>query len=371
MIEKLKLGIRKMADFFEIDFLDVETKKSGDAIAIRYELAGKTTIHVVDGGYIDTSEILNAHIKKHYGDPRKIDRIVVTHPDGDHTNGLRKILEEYDVGELWMLRPWTYADELIPRFAKFKSVENLKKRLREVYSSIDALEDIALRKKIPIKEPFQGASIGEFTVLTPSRARYLDLIVESEKTPEPTAAEKQASLGEALESLIAKTVSFLKAAWGQEQFSSEETSAENEMSVVQYANLCGTKILLTGDTGRQGLKEAADYAPNIGLTLPGIDRFQVPHHGSRRNVSTELLDRWLGKKLDNKPPEGEGIFTAIISSAKADPDHPRKAVVRAMIHRGANVYTTEGNSVRSAKNAPNREGWGAAKPEAYPNEQEE
>jgi hypothetical protein len=28
-----------MPDFFEVDFLDVETKKSGDAIPLRYESA--------------------------------------------------------------------------------------------------------------------------------------------------------------------------------------------------------------------------------------------------------------------------------------------------------------------------------------------
>jgi hypothetical protein len=26
-------------------------------------------------------------------------------PDGDHANGLRAFLEEFEVGELWMLRP--------------------------------------------------------------------------------------------------------------------------------------------------------------------------------------------------------------------------------------------------------------------------
>lgn len=73
------------------------------------------------------------------------------------------------------------------------------------------------------------------------------------------------------------------------------------MSVVQYANLHGHRILLTGDAGRAGLAEAADYAPFAGLALPGIDRFQVPHHGSRRNVSTEILDRWLGAQLAEVP----------------------------------------------------------------------
>lgn len=359
-----------MANYFEIDFLDVEAKKSGDAISIRYELDGKTVIHVVDGGYIDTGVKLKNHINEYYENPKIIDRVIVTHPDGDHANGLRTILEEFSVKELWMLRPWQYADELLPRFAKFKSKENLIKRLREIYSSIDVLEEIALRKKILIKEPFQGSSIGAFTVMAPTKARYLDLVVQSERTPEPAATEKQ-GLEALSESILTKAISLLRALWGQEAFSSEETSSENEMSVVQYANLCDQRILLTGDTGRQGLKEAADYAPVIGLILPGINRFQVPHHGSRRNVSTELLDQWLGHKLAIKPEPGKGTFTAIISSAKADEDHPRKAVVRAMIHRGANVYTTEGNSIRSSKNAPDRNGWNSAKVEEYPDEQEE
>jgi hypothetical protein len=119
------------------------------------------------------------------------------------------------------------------------------------------------------------------------------------------------------------------------------------------------------------LAEAAAYAPYAGLTLPGIERFQVPHHGSRRNVSTQTLDLWLGPRLPTKPTEGEEKFTAIISSAKADEDHPRKAVVRACIHRGARVLTTEGVSLRTSHNAPEREGWSAGKPAPYPEDQEE
>ena len=143
------------------------------------------------------------------------------------------------------------------------------------------------------------------------------------------------------------------------------------MSVVQYANLCGKKILLTADAGRAALSEAADFAPYVGLTLPGIDRIQVPHHGSRHNVSTELLDRLLGPRLRAMPESGQEHFTAIISSAKEDKHHPRKAVIRAFIHRGGKVVTTEGSSMRTGHNAPKREGWGAATPESYPEEQEE
>jgi hypothetical protein len=363
-----------MTEFFEIDFLDVESEKSGDAIPLRYQLDGAQYIHFVDGGFQDTGDKVVDHIKKYYDGVPYLDHVVVSHPDGDHAGGLRTVLEECDVGTLWMLRPWIYAEELIERFTRFSSVVNLKKRLKEVYPNIAALEEIAEDRGVPIAEPFQGAEIGAFTVMAPTKPRYLDLVVESERTPEGTSSGERAGLatfGEFLETMAKKAISFAKAAWGVEVFSDEETSAENEMSVVQYANLCGNRILLTADAGREALTEAADYAPYVGLSLPGISHFQVPHHGSRRNVSTELLDRWLGEPLSSKPSDGEESFTAIISSAKKDEDHPRKAVVRAVIHRGAKVVTTEGSNLRTSHNAPERDGWSAAEALPYPEEQED
>ncbi len=360
-----------MADFFEIDFLDVEADRSGDAITLRYEVDGATYVHVVDGGFQDTGSSVVAHIKKHYGGTTHIHNVVATHPDGDHAGGLRTVLEECDVDALWMLRPWIYADELILRFPRFTSVDNLKKRLREVYPNIAALEEIAEAQGIPICAPFQGSRIGAFTVMTPSRQRYLDLVVSSKKTPEGAIADQERALSalyEAIGRAVAKAANFVKAAWGAEVFSTEKTSAENEMSVVQYALLSGRRILLTADTGCDGLNEAADYAPTVGLALPGINDFQVPHHGSRRNVSTAVLDRWLGARLSQKLEAPK--FSAIISSAKKDEDHPRKAVVRAMIHRGGSVATTEGKTVCASQNI-HRPGWSSLTPLDYPDEQEE
>lgn len=362
-----------MADYFEIDFLDVETKKSGDAIAVRYSINDVVQIHVVDGGYLETGERLASHIRQYYGNPDFIDRVVVTHPDGDHANGLRTIIEEFDIGELWMLRPWTYAAQVLHRFTRFTTVEGLENRLREIYSSLAALEDLAHFKGIPIYEPFQGAELGAFTVMAPTRERYLDMIVESERTPESVAEAATSAADTLLEAVgmaVVRAVNMVKAAWGAEVFPPDDTSAENEMSVIQYANICGKKILLTGDAGRSALAEAADYAPFVGLALPGIDRFQVPHHGSRRNVSTVLLDRWLGPRMDARPGEGYTSFTAIISSAKADEDHPRKAVVRACIHRGGYVISTEGQKIYTYHNAPDR-GWTAVPAMGYPDDQEE
>ena len=361
-----------MPDFFEIDFLAVETKKSGDAIALRYGLAGEQYIHVVDGGFQETGEKVVEHLKQYYAAVPFIDHVVVTHADGDHAGGLRTVLKDCNVGALWMLRPWLYAEFILDRFGRVTSVENLRRHLREAYPNLVALEEIAERQGIPIHEPFQGAQIGAFTVLAPSPERFLDCVVESERTPE-SKASAQSNMAEAMKGVmktaVAKAVNLVRAAWGEEIFSVDETSAENEMSVVQFATLCGERILLTGDSGRSGLSEAADYATAAGLVLPGIHKFQVPHHGSRRNVSTALLDRWLGARLERKSNGGHA-FAAMISSAKEDDDHPRDAVVRAMYHRGGTVVTTEGVNRYWFANVPLRPGWSYSTPVPYPETQE-
>jgi len=355
-----------MSDYFEIDFLNVGNGKSGDAIPLRYNIDNNIRIHVVDGGFQETGKKLVEHINEYYNSPTKIDAVVVTHPDGDHAGGLRELFEDFEIDELWMLRPWLYADELIDRFSRFKSVENLKKRFKELYPNITKLEELANENDVPIFEPFQGSQVGEFTVLAPSKERYLDLIVESEKTPETTKAEQE-SLLEAAGRFVKKAVEFIRSAWGDEIFPDDDTSPENNMSVVQFANLCGENILLTGDAGRATLSEAIEYSPVAGLTLPGIDKIQVPHHGSRHNVSSELLDDLLGPKLDSPQKN----FTSVISAAKEDKDHPKKSVIRAFIHRGGKVVTTEGSNIRTGHNAPPREGWTSVESIPYPEEQEE
>jgi hypothetical protein len=42
-----------------------------------------------------------------------------------------------------------------------------------------------------------------------------------------------------------------------------------------------------------------------------------------------------------------------------------------LIHRGAKVFVTKGNSFYSGQNNPHREGWSAMKSMEYPEDQEE
>ncbi|CAD2245818.1 ComEC/Rec2 family competence protein [Xanthomonas arboricola] len=356
-----------MTDSIELDFLAVETKKSGDAIGVRYSINQATSIHVVDGGYLETGDRLVEHLQAHYG-TNVIDHVVLTHPDADHVNGLRRVLERCTVGTLWMNRPWIYAGELIHRFETYNSVDALRRKLRDIYCASAALEELAIQKGILIKEAFQGGSIGAFTILAPSRSRYLDLVVESERTPEAVERSVFDAAIDGITTVLAAAKRLLKGAWGQELFPASGTSSENEMSVVQTVVINGKRVLLTGDVGREGLAEAADYLESIGGVLPGVWAFQVPHHGGRHNVDTEILDRWVGSRLATAPDTHS--WSAICSSAKADADHPRKVVVRAMIHRGAHFAATEGNNLYLA-NGVSRAGWSAVPQAPYPDEFEE
>ncbi len=362
-----------MADFYEIDFLDVETKKSGDAIALRYEVNGVRAVHLIDTGYQQTGPSIVKHVRDHYGTD-VVDNLVITHCDGDHTGGAVHVLENLKVQRIWMLRPWNYADQLIDRF-EVGTVEGLRRRLRQIYWQLVDIEKKADELGIPIEEPFQGERIGEFRVLAPSRARFLDLVVRSDKTPE-TVEEAAATVSDRafwlLRDALKKAVRFVAAAWNVEVFSTQETSAENEMSVVQWSLISGKKLLFTGDAGREALKEVIDYAPYAGLVLPGFNHAQVPHHGSRRNVNTEIMDSLFGPRLAAKVEPGKETWTAVCSSAKLDEAHPRKAIRRAFIHRGAAFIATESRTIHSFGGAaPKREGWVTVAGDPYPDSHEE
>lgn len=115
-----------------------------------------------------------------------------------------------------------------------------------------------------------------------------------------------------------------------------------------------------------GLKAAAAVA--LGKSTLPLDWFQVPHHGSRRNLSSDLLDTWLGNKLLRMAESPTTV--AVVSANRNDKEHPKKAVVRAMIHRGCKVVQTEGTLHVFSDEAPTK-GWTAAVPLDFPLDQED
>lgn len=319
---------------YEIDFLPVG-EGSGDAIVIRYGDGGTNNwLHVVDGGSTGTAKTIIEHIEKYYPG-YYINNMVLSHADNDHAAGLVGVMERFRVDHLWMNRPWLYADQILHHFHGNFTLQGLINDIKVRHPYLVELEDLALSKGTQIHDVFQGQEIGKFTVLAPTRERYINSIPDFGKTPDrKTTAATDSGGFPFLKALLEQGKKLLED-WNIETLATNTvTSASNESSVVQYAALDGDTVLLTADVGPLGLTEAADYGAARGLSR--ATRIQVPHHGSRHNVTPAVLDRWLGPKL----PHDAYVGTAICSVGSTKTDYPRAQVINAFMRRGFKVYST-------------------------------
>jgi hypothetical protein len=210
------------------------------------------------------------------------------------------------------------------------------------------LIDLADKQGTPVYEPFQGAVIGPFTVLSPSRDAYIRLVSQFRKTPDPDVdALKRENwwLGDVHQpgffgGLLEKALNWADENWDTELLKTgAATAAENETSTILYGRFGDTSVLLTGDGGINALWWACDYAEANSIDLSALNLVQVPHHGSRSNVTPAVLDRLLGPKLPDGTPAKR---IAVVSCPKDDGKHPRKMVVNAFRRRGAPVHKTQG-----------------------------
>jgi beta-lactamase superfamily II metal-dependent hydrolase len=351
---------------FEVDFLPVG-HSNGDAICIRYgnPLTGYT-IHVVDGGYTDTAKEIISHIENLYGGATRIDHMVLSHADHDHAAGLIGVLDHFDVGTLWMNRPWLYARDTIHNFHGNYTEQGLREEIRRLNPHLVELERIALSRRIPIMDAFAGTVIGQFVVLAPTKERYLRILPDFGRTPQSYAEAEKSMLDRLYDT--AKQVARWFETWTTERLSENPpaVSASNESSVVQFGDLDGSKILLSADAGPDALNEAADVAGRLGLYGP-INLVQIPHHGSRRNVTPSVLNRILGA------PVAEGVERgmAFCSVGQGKPEYPRNRVKNAFLRRGYTVASTRSIWISYFKNMPVRGNAVPLKFEAFSHEYEE
>ncbi|EEB1572795.1 hypothetical protein KZL98_003063 [Salmonella enterica subsp. enterica serovar Hartford] len=144
-----------MIEDYDLDFLAVGDKTSGDAIFVRtFDSIYGANITLIDGGYAGTASNIKDFLSKWY-ETNTIDNMVLTHGDKDHISGLIKIIEEGDieVKRLWALFPWDYAQDLIDGnyFENRNSTTWLSHELQRLYPSLKDLEDLAKKKFDPYK----------------------------------------------------------------------------------------------------------------------------------------------------------------------------------------------------------------------------
>jgi beta-lactamase superfamily II metal-dependent hydrolase len=353
----------------EIEFLAVgEGTKAGDAIVIRYGEIDAYQLMLIDGGRAETGENIVAHLKKHFGPHPILEHVVLTHSDADHASGLRNVLQEIKVNNVWFHAPWLLAEEARDLFSDTRwTTDGLRQNIKAEYDIVSEIFDLARAAGCKMYYPFADFDIGPFKILSPSRAAYRYLLPQFDKTPDPNQEVIEAAnmwLGK--ETLTKKLFEAAKAAvqsWTTEGWQDERlrdggiTSASNESSVVLYGTFEKGAVLLTGDAGINSLTWAANKADSLGLPLQQFSFVQIPHHGSRRNVGPTILTRLLGGKQQKTDPTR---FTAFVSAPKDDAQHPRRIVLNAFKRRGARVTATQGSGKLHYGGFPKRNGYSDA-----------
>ena len=266
----------------EIEFLAVgEGTKAGDAIVVRYGDVNAYQLMLIDGGHAETGGNIIAHLKKHFGPNPVLQHMVLTHSDADHASGLRTVLQEIKVNNLWLHVPWLLAEEARGLFKdKRWTQDGLGQSIKAEYDIVSEILDLGQAAGCKMDYPFAGSDIGPFKILSPTLGAYLYLLPQFDRTPDPDQeAIEAANMWLGKETRIKKLFEAAKAAlqnWTTESWDKERlkdggiTSASNKSSVVLYGSFEKGNVLLTSDAGINGLTWAANNAKSLGLTLAAI-----------------------------------------------------------------------------------------------------
>lgn len=345
---------------YEIDFIGVnEHTKDALAVCFRWynERLGRYLVAVYDGGFKIHGEALVRHLKKHYFPGEyapTIDLMICSHSDDDHAAGLVELFDHFNVKNLIVNRPWEFSDELFQYVYDGRRTKNsVEEFLKEKYSSIATLEEKARNAGTKIHSGFTTTKFGPdfpLKILSPTKEMYLELIVESYKTP-----YKPKSFSTIAAQNISEATRKIVEWWFSDGLRDDvSTSAENETSIVVLGDMDSEMFLLTGDAGIRALDAAATYAENIGIDLKSVSFHQIPHHGGRHNVSTEILNRIVGPVVSENSTPTKSAFVSI----GKDSDHPKGMVTNAYIRRGVNVYEARASVINHRKGEmPKRAGW--------------
>ena len=179
----------------------------------------------------------------------------------------------------------------------------IEKSLATVVDPVNELRN----RGIEPSEPFAGSRIGDLFVLGPSQSFYEDLIQEFAQSDKIIGVEK------ARQDYASKVMSeeVVAGIFGTEPehglLENPEDTPENQSSTILWTKYKDNTYIFTADAGVQALQNASKQ-----YLIANCYWMQIPHHGSRRNITKQLIEHFSPK-------------VAYIS-APGDVKHPRKSV---------------------------------------------
>lgn len=312
-----------------IDMLSV-----GNADSIIVWLKDESNNHfviLIDGGNKSDGDKVITHLDKYIlpNVPQSApDLVICTHHDKDHIGGLIAVVEHYGnrIGKVWINNPAEHissaAYQTLKESFRRQSAYKQYEVILESLTNVDDFISIVDQKRIPRDHALYGQGLfdGVVRILGPSDNFYKTLLPGMENMDRYVSSEANyaynsifgtAVINENLESNSPCPI----------VDEENSTSATNNSSVILEINAKDCRYLFTGDAGVQAFEDVETR-----ISLEGIHWLDVPHHGSRRNLSSRLIE--------TMSPDLSYI------SAKGGTKHPRRALVNCLKRHGAKVYGT-------------------------------
>lgn len=309
----------------EVDMFNVG---KGDSILVTHWSNNAAVRVLIDGGSASSGErVLRALAARNVS---KLDHVVCSHPHDDHAAGLVEILksEALAIDNFWMHDPARHVD--VARMQQTLSRAQQKEVAKIVLGSLKntaALRAVAQdRRSMSIHEPFAGSYVGPLYVCGPSREFYVAQLAEFTDFDRLSAFEDR--LAAHRRQLMMEAIGMSTYIGGESAYDSRDdklgaapTEPENESSVILWAKHADQQFLFTADAGVLALEDVCRRCK-----LDGLHWMQIPHHGSRRNLTETLIAHF-------RPMYA---FVSADGSAK----HPRKKVVDTFKDAKTHVYST-------------------------------
>ncbi len=278
---------------FVIDFIYVG---DGDAIIVWGRNPNEHDfVFFVDGG---GNAELGSKVVEHYKSwikpnlySNRTIAFINSHPHADHINGLIEIVKE--IGSEMSLGiyndPVKFISDELRSNIKISALRNEDADIEHLYESFQKIQELnELCEKNGIKRVealSDSFNFSEIKILSPSREFYTEKVQLFTNIDFLKAVDYTKTFSQVYESLE----SLKPCAVVDER---NDASPENlSATVIELIDSLGRSYILTSDAG----VESFDDMEKNGFQCENLNIVQLPHHGSRRNISTE----WIAKFSPN------------------------------------------------------------------------
>lgn len=310
---------------FVIDFVFVG---DGDGIVIwGREYNFKDYVFFLDGGNKEFGEKIVEHynkwIKPHLYSNKTL-AFINSHPHSDHINGLIEIVEQlgneitygiYNDPVKFISKELRSEIKQSASRKEDSDIEHLYKSFQKVQELNELCDKHNIEKIEALTDSFRYEKI---KIVSPSREYYtqkVKIFTNIDFLKRVDYSKSFSEVNELMENLKPCVIVDEK----------DDTTPENLSStVIELIDSQNRRYLLTSDAGI----ESFDDMVSNGFDCDNLHIVQLPHHGSRRNISTNWIAQF-------NP-------TYFIASAEGNKKHPRRAVINCIKRnlQGCEIYST-------------------------------